>query len=109
MIAERIPPARNREGALVPNNGLLMLPEPSPGDLFFDIEGDPFFGSDEVDGIDYLFGVIEPGRDGPDGQPAFHAFWLIEGGTVTTAGERAAFEAFIDLITDRERAPSARG
>ena len=104
VIAERIPPARDREGALVPNNGLLMLPEPSPGDLFFDIEGDPFFGSDEVDGIDYLFGVIEPGRAGPDGQPAFHAFWSVEGGTVTTAGERAAFEAFIDLVTDRLRA-----
>ena len=101
VIAERIPPARDREGALVPNNGLLMLPAPSPGDLFFDIEGDPFFGSDEVDGIDYLFGVIEPGRVGPDGQPAFHAIWSIEGGTVTTAGERAAFEAFIDLVTDR--------
>ena len=101
VIAERIPPARNREGALVPGNGLLMLPEPSPGDLFFDIEGDPFFGSDEVDGIDYLFGVIEPGRIGPAGRPAFHAFWSIEGGTVTTAGERAAFEAFIDLVTDR--------
>ena len=104
VIAERIPPARDREGALVPNNGLLMLPEPSPGDLFFDIEGDPFFGSDEVDGIDYLFGVVEPGRVGPDGQPAFHAFWSIEGGTVTTAGERVAFEAFIDLVTDRLRA-----
>ena len=104
VIAERIPPARNREGALVPGNGLLMLPEPSPGDLFFDIEGDPFFGSDEVDGIDYLFGVIEPGRVGPDGQPEFHAIWSIDGGTVTTAGERAAFEAFIDLVTDRLRA-----
>ena len=104
VIAERIPPARDREGGFVPNNGLLMLPEPSPGDLFFDIEGDPFFGSDEVDGIDYLFGVIEPGRAGPDGQPAFHAFWSVEGGTVTTAGERAAFEAFIDLVTDRLRA-----
>ncbi|MYD87453.1 MAG: TM0106 family RecB-like putative nuclease [Acidobacteria bacterium] len=103
VIAERIPPARDRAGALVPNNGLLMLPEPSPGDLFFDIEGDPFFGSNEVDGIDYLFGVIEPGRAGPDGQPAFHAFWSIEGGTVTTAGERAAFEALIDLVTDRLR------
>ena len=73
VIAERIAPARDRAGTVVPNNGLLMLPEPSPGDLFFDIEGDPFFGSDEVDGIDYLFGVIEPGRVGADGQPAFHA------------------------------------
>ena len=104
VIAERIPPAKDGNGVLVPNNGLLMLPEPSPGDLFFDIEGDPFFGSDEVDGIDYLFGVIEPGRVGSDGQPAFRAIWSIEGGTVTTAGERAAFEAFIDLVTDRLRA-----
>ena len=104
VIAERILPARDREGVLVSNNGLLMLPEPSPGDLFFDIEGDPFFGSDEVDGIDYLFGVIEPGRVGPDGQPAFHAIWSIDGGTVTTAAERNAFEAFIDLVTERLRA-----
>ena len=104
VIAERILPARDREGVLVSNNGLLMLPKPSPGDLFFDIEGDPFFGSDEVDGIDYLFGVIEPGRVGPDGQPAFHAIWSIDGGTVTTAAERNAFEAFIDLVTERLRA-----
>ncbi len=101
VIAERIPPACDHMGALVPNNGLLMLPEPSPGDLFVDIEGDPFFGSDEVDGIDYLFGVMEPGRVGPDGQPGFHAIWSIDGGTVTTAAERKAFEAFIDLVTER--------
>ena len=85
----------------MPNQGLLMLPGPSAGDLFFDIEGDPFFASDEVDGIDYLFGVIEPGRPEEDGQPAFHAFWGIEDGTVTTGAERRAFEAFIDLVMDR--------
>ncbi|MCC6237268.1 MAG: TM0106 family RecB-like putative nuclease [Dehalococcoidia bacterium] len=101
VISERIPPARDREGALVPNSGLLMLPEPSPGDLFFDIEGDPFFGSDAVDGIDYLFGVIEPGRRDAASQPAFHALWAIEGGTVTPAAERRAFEEFIDLVVDR--------
>ena len=78
-----------------------MLPEPSPGDLFFDIEGDPFFGSEEVDGIDYLFGVIEPGRADADGQLGFHAIWSIEDGTVTTGAERRAFEAFIDLVVDR--------
>ena len=100
-ISERIEPARDREGELVPNQGLLMLPEPSPGDLCFDIEGDPFFGSEEVDGIDYLFGVIEPGRHDADGQPAFHAIWSIEDGTVTTGAERRAFEAFIDLVVDR--------
>ena len=100
-ISERIAPARDRDDELVPNQGLLMLPEPSPGDLFFDIEGDPFFGSEEVDGIDYLFGVIEPGRLDSDGQPWFHAIWSIEDGTVTTGAERRAFEAFIDLVLDR--------
>ena len=100
-ISERIAPARDREGELVPNQGLLMLPEPSPGDIFFDIEGDPFFGSEEIDGIDYLFGVIEPGRPDANGQPAFQAIWSIEDGTVTTGAERRAFEAFIDLVMDR--------
>ncbi len=100
-ISERIPPPRDREGKLLPNQGLLMLPEPSPGDLFFDIEGDPFFESDEVDGIDYLFGVIEPGCPDESGRPTFHAFWSIEGGTVTTGAERRAFEAFIDLVSAR--------
>ena len=101
MLSERLVPPRDRDGALVPNHGLLMLPEPSEGDLFFDIEGDPFFSSDEVDGIEYLFGVIEPGRTDESGGPAFHALWSIEGGTVTTGGERRAFEGFIDLVMER--------
>ena len=101
VISERIDPPRDREGDLVPNRGLLMLPEPSSGDLFFDMEGDPFFSSDEVDGIEYLFGVIEPCNEDESGQPAFHKFWSIEDGTVTTTGERRAFEAFIDLVMDR--------
>ena len=40
------------------------------GDLFLDLEGDPFYGSDEIDGIDYLFGVIEPGQTDAAGDPA---------------------------------------
>ena len=101
VISERLDPPRDRDGSLVPNHGLLMLPEPSEGDLFFDIEGDPFFSSDEVDGIEYLFGVIEPRRADESGEPAFHAFWSIDGGTVTTGGERRAFEGFIDLVMER--------
>ena len=100
-ISERVVPPREREGDFVKGYGLLMLPEPSPGDLFFDMEGDPFFSSDEVDGIEYLFGVIEPGRTDAGGQPVFHAYWSIEGSTVTTRAERRAFEAFIDLVMDR--------
>ena len=101
IISERVVPPREDERGFVQDHGLLMLPEPSPGDLFFDIEGDPFFSSDEVDGIEYLFGVIEPSRADTGGQPLFHAYWAIEGGTVTTQGERRAFEAFIHLVMDR--------
>ena len=101
VISERLDPPRDRDGELVLNHGLLMLPESAEGDLFFDIEGDPFFSSDEVDGIEYLFGVIEPGRANESGVPAFHAFWSTEGGTVTTGGERRAFVGFIDLVMDR--------
>ena len=100
-ISERVAPPREREGGFVKGYGLLMLPEPSPGDLFFDMEGDPFFSSDQVDGIEYLFGVIEPGRTDSAGRPVFCAYWSIDGGTVTTRGERHAFEAFIDLVMDR--------
>ena len=101
VISERLGPPRDRDGELVPNHGLLMLPKPAEGDLFFDIEGDPFFSSDEVDGIEYLFGVIEPARVDESDMPAFHTFWSTDGGTVTTGGERRAFEGFIDLVMER--------
>ena len=38
----------------MPDRGLSVLPEPNVGDLFFDIEGDPFAF---WEGIEYLFGV----------------------------------------------------
>ena len=105
-LSERIAPARDADGALLPNQGLLLLPEPSRGDLFFDIEGDPFYmgvGADGVgvDGIEYLFGVIEPARADADGEPAFHALWSLDGESVTPAAERRAFQRLIDLIMDR--------
>ncbi len=100
IISERIPQARDREGVLDADLGLLILPEPSAGDLFFDIEGDPFFGSAEADGIDYLFGFIEPGRVDDAGQPTFHALWAIEDGTVTGGAERRMFENFIDRVME---------
>ena len=100
-ISERIPPERDKQEALVPDRGLWALPEPSPGDLFLDLEGDPFYGSDEIDGIDYLFGAIEPGLPDAAGEPTFHAFWSIADGTVSPAAERQAFEDCVDLIMNR--------
>jgi uncharacterized protein len=104
-LYELLEPSRLDDGSLEPDRGLLVLPEPSPGDLFFDIEGDPFV-SDE--GLEYLFGVIEPGLPGgkpalpdADGGPTYHAFWATD-----RDGEKAAFERLIDFVVERlERDP----
>ncbi len=102
---ELLPEARLPDGTIEPNRGLTSLPEPRPGDLFFDIEGDPFALED---GVEYLFGVLEPGLIGPDGEPTFHAFWAVdEAGQVTPEAERRAFEATIDLMIDRLAADPA--
>jgi predicted RecB family nuclease len=75
--------------------GLGALPVPAPGDLFFDIEGDPFAFDD---GLEYLFGFAAPGRPDPEGAPTAYAFWAHDAAT-----EKAAFEATIDLITEARR------
>ncbi|HSL96949.1 MAG TPA: TM0106 family RecB-like putative nuclease, partial [Candidatus Deferrimicrobiaceae bacterium] len=98
---ELLEPARDEDGDLVPDRGLLSLPAPSKGDLFFDIEGDPFALDD---GIDYLFGVLEPRVPDPDrpDQPRFHELWSRDdAGEVTLAAEKRAFEGLIDLLMDR--------
>src|SRR5208337_1915173 len=46
---------------VVPGFGLSILPAPSPGDIFFDLEGDPFAGEG---GLEYLFGYAFAGADG---------------------------------------------
>ena len=78
--------------AIDPERGLATLPPPSPNDLFFDIEGDPYAFDD---GLDYLFGILE--TDG-----TFHAFWsLDEAGEFSLDGERRAFERLVDFIVER--------
>jgi uncharacterized protein len=81
---ERIPP-RPEE----PGRGLALLPEPTALDLFFDIEADPWLGER---GLEYLLGVLS--IDGHE--PAYRPLWGHD-----AAGERAAFEAFIDEVVDR--------
>ena len=78
--------------ALDPERGLSILPPPSPNDLFFDIEGDPYAFDD---GLDYLFGVLEANG-------TFHAFWSREDdGEFTLAAERRAFERLMDFFSER--------
>lgn len=76
-----------REG---PERGLARLPEPSEGDLFFDMEGDPLI----EDGLEYLFGVAWEEQ----GSIQFRPFWGHD-----RAGEKRAFEQFIDFVLERRR------
>ncbi len=74
------------------DGGLTRLPEPSPGDLFVDLEGDSYALGE---GIDYLFGVAERDADGA-GRPRYTALWALD-----HAGERAAFEKLMAIIALR--------
>ncbi len=67
--------------------GFQLLPKPSEGDLFFDMEGDPWWEPSR--GLEYLFGVME--RSGE-----FHAFWAH-----TREEEKRAFEQFVDFVHER--------
>ena len=93
-------PAPNYEFLPVePNRGLTWLPPPSRGDLFFDMEGDPFA---EEDGLEYLFGVWDPSQPTNDGQPTFHRWWAH-----SRAEEKLAFEDFVDFVMARWRTDPA--
>jgi predicted RecB family nuclease len=69
--------------------GFQALPEPTPADLFFDMEGDPFVGDD---GLEYLFGITEM----VEGRPEHHAFWAHD-----TQAEKRAFEQVMDFLIER--------
>jgi len=70
--------------------GLTRLPAPSPGDVFLDIEGDPFVGES---GQEFLFGYLLGDDDSTD---RYHGEWAL-----TREDERRAFEHFIDLVMQR--------
>ena len=70
--------------------GFALLPRPSPGDVIFDIEGDPFW--EPARGLHFLFGLLL--RDGTDWE--YRPMWAHD-----RAGERQMFEDFIDLVHAR--------
>jgi uncharacterized protein len=92
---ELLEPDRDPDGELVPNRGLLALPEPAEGDLFFDIEGARYYSEDGREfGLQYLFGIV----DTAERPPRYTQFWAFD-----RAGEKRAFEELIDFITSRRR------
>ena len=81
-VHELLPPEVDR--------GLARLPEPSAGDIFFDIEGDLFVGDS---GLEYLFGYVV---FDDSGEPTYRQQWALN-----QKEERGAFETFVDFVMDR--------
>lgn len=77
-----------REGAAA---ALAELPPPSPGDLFFDFEGDPLYdeGDPAIVGLEYLWGIL-------DAAERFDPWWALD-----RREERAVFIRFVDYLTAR--------
>lgn len=68
--------------------GYALLPPPSDGDVFFDLEGDPYVGDG---GIEYLWGWWTAGS-------GYECVWAHD-----ADAEKAAFETFIDRVGELRR------
>jgi len=73
------------------NLGLALMPKPNPGDIFFDMEGDPFVGEH---GLEYLWGLVVVDT----GAPVFTPIWSHD-----PDEERSALEQVVDFILERHR------
>jgi len=69
--------------------GLVSLPEPDEGDVFYDIEGHPYIG---VNGLEYLHGIATV----VGGQFRFRGEWAH-----SSAAEQNVFESFVDFLIER--------
>ncbi|MDQ3866862.1 MAG: TM0106 family RecB-like putative nuclease, partial [Actinomycetota bacterium] len=76
-----------------PDRGFALLPEPSPGDLWLDFEGDPWF--DPAHGLEYLTGWVELDADG---RPEYRCLWAQD-----RPSEKEAFERLVDHLVERRR------
>jgi predicted RecB family nuclease len=70
-----------------PERGFALLPAPSPGDIFFDIEGNPFW--DEQGSLEYLWGLL-------DADHTFTPLWAED-----HVSERRAFQELVDRVRER--------
>ncbi|WP_250279839.1 TM0106 family RecB-like putative nuclease [Frankia sp. Cppng1_Ct_nod] len=75
---------------VVAPDGLASLPVPDAGDIYFDMEGDPY--ALDNTGLEYLFGAVTLDETGE----VFHPFWAHD-----RAAEKRAFERFVDWATGR--------
>jgi predicted RecB family nuclease len=75
----------------LPPMGFGLLPAPSEGDVFFDMEGDPWYAPGR--GLEYLFGCWMP-----DDDPPYRAFWALDRNE-----EKRGFEELVDFIVERRQ------
>ena len=75
------------------DRGFRLLPPPSAGDVWLDLEGHPFY--EPARGLEYLFGWCY--RD-DESQIRYEAVWGTD-----RDGEKVAFERFVDWLQERRR------
>lgn len=83
------------EGKAQAKRGFFRLPAPAPGDVFFDMEGDPYY--ERGTGLEYLFGAYTVDE-------GFRAFWGCDRSAVPLRdrfAEKLAFEEFVDYVCER--------
>ena len=75
---------------------LRRMPRPSPGDVFFDFEGDPLWSErgSPTWGLEYLFGIVVV----DSGAPEFRTFWAHD-----REAERQALIDFVGWLSERRR------
>ncbi len=76
--------------AVAEGAGFFKLPEPSPGDMFVDLEGDPFAGNE---GHQYLFGFVSASEKT---KLSYEKKW-----SLTQVEEKQGFEWLVDEIMRR--------
>lgn len=84
LVYELLPPETGR--------GFSRLPDPSRGDIYFDIEGDPFF---DHPGLEYLLGYVFVDESG---KAVYQKVWA-----KGRAEEKRAFDVFMGFVMERLR------
>jgi predicted RecB family nuclease len=76
------------------DTGLAALPAPSLGDIFLDLEGDPYAFET---GLEYLIGVLTLSEEAGE-EPFYQPLWSLD-----RAAEKEAFQALIEKVMERWR------
>jgi predicted RecB family nuclease len=75
------------------DRGFDLMPEPSPGDIWLDFEGDPWYEPGR--GLEFLFGWVELAENGEE---LYRTLWARD-----RDEERRAFEELVDYLVERRR------